>query len=166
MTDLVRFFRADRFARASGVRLEEVRAGYARARLTVRDRHLNAVDVAQGGAIFTLADLAFAACSNSHGAVAVAVNANIQFVRAGRRGKLVAEAREASVSPRLSSVEVRVTDASGALVALFTGLAYRKKETLAAAAAGRRAGQASARTSSAVPPRAGRGASRARGLRG
>ena len=159
MTDLVRFFHADRFARGCGIRLEEVRPGYARARLRVGDRHMNAVDVAQGGAIFTLADLAFAACSNSHGTVAVAVNANIQFVRAGRKGALVAEAREVAQSPKLSSVEVRVTDGSGALVALFTGLAYRKKETLADLGAARGA-------SFAARPRAGRGASRARAPRG
>jgi len=146
MTDLLRFFRRDRFARGSGVRLEEVRPGYARASLTVRDRHLNAVDVAQGGAVFTLADLAFAACSNSRGTVAVAVNANIQFARAGRKGRLVAEAREVASSPRLSSVEVRVTDREGEPVAFFTGLAYRKKEALAEVA---RAGR--------VPPRRRRG---------
>jgi len=137
--DIARFFLADRFARTSGVRLEEVRPGYARARLSVRERHLNAVDVAQGGAIFTLADLAFAACSNSHGTVAVAVNANIQFVRAGRRGSLWAEAREVALSPKLSSVEVRVTDRGGEAVAFLTGLAYRRKDTLLEAAASRKA---------------------------
>ena len=130
MTDVARFFRRDRFAAGAGIRLEEVRPGYARARMTVGDRHLNAVEVAQGGALFTLADLAFAACCNSHGTVAVAVSASIQFVRAGRKGRLTAEAVEEAVSPRLSSVQVRVTDRGGALVALFSGLAYRKKETL------------------------------------
>jgi len=139
MTDLVRFFRADRFAGASGVRLEEVRPGYARASLAVRDRHLNAVDVAQGGAVFTLADLAFAACSNSHGTVAVAVAATIQFARPGRKGRLVAEAREVARSTKLSSVEVRVSDREGRPVALFTGLAYRKEETLAEVEQARRA---------------------------
>ena len=47
----------DRFANGSGARLTEVREGYARAELTVEERHLNAVGVCQGGALFTLADL-------------------------------------------------------------------------------------------------------------
>lgn len=169
--EMRRFFLRDRFARGAGMRLEEVRPGYARTRMTVSDRHLNAVDVAQGGAIFTLADLAFAACCNSHGTVAVAVNVSIQFVRAGRKGTLVAEAHEASVSPRLSSVDVRVTDRTGALVAIFTGLAYRKKETLDEVAAAtqvrKRARRRTAeRISSGTPgrgaasPRRGRAASR------
>jgi acyl-CoA thioesterase len=122
----------------------------------VRDRHLNAVEVAQGGAIFTLADLAFAACSNSHGTVAVAVNANIQFARAGHKGLLVAVAREVASSAKLSSVEVRVTDKAGEPVALFTGLAYRKREALADVAAARRAAargrRRSARAAGRAPP--------------
>lgn len=46
-------------------------------------------------------------------------------------GVLQAEAREVAVSPRLSTCEVRVTDETRDLVALFTGTAYRKKERLA-----------------------------------
>ncbi len=131
MTDLRRFFRRDRFAALAGARLLEVRPGFARARLRVGAHHLNAVDVAQGGAVFTLADLAFAAACNSHGAVAVAVNASISFVKAAGPGWLEAEAREVSLSPRLSSVTVHVRERAGALVAVFQGLAYRKKEILA-----------------------------------
>lgn len=131
MTDLRRFFRRDRFAALAGARLIEVRPGFARARLRVGAEHLNVVDVAQGGAIFTLADLAFAAACNSHGTVAVAVNASISFVKAAGPGWLLAEAREVSLSPRLSSVTVHVREREGALVAVFQGMAYRKKETLA-----------------------------------
>ncbi len=131
MTDLERFFRRDRFAALAGVRLAEVRPGFARARMRVGPSHLNGVDVAQGGAVFTLADLAFAAASNSHGTVAVAVNVSISFVKAAGPGWLEAEARELSLSPRLSSVTVHVRDRAGGLVAVFQGLAYRKRETLA-----------------------------------
>ena len=157
--EVARFFRRDRFARGAGIRLEEVRPGYARARMTASERHLNAVDVVQGGAIFTLADLAFAVCCNSHGTVAVAVNVNIQFVRAGRPGRLVAEAREVALSPKLSSVEVKVTDRAGELVAVFTGLAYRKRESLAELRDGPRVSSAAPRrrARAAAPPRAPRG---------
>jgi len=130
MVDLRRFFRRDRFAARAGARLLSVSPGRARARMRLSDRHMNGVDVAQGGAIFTLADLAFAAAANSHGTVAVAVNVAISFVKAAAKGTLTAEAREVARSPRLSTCVVRVTDASGDLVALFNGTAYRKKETL------------------------------------
>jgi acyl-CoA thioesterase len=129
VTALAHHFRQDRFASGAGARLLEIRPGYARASMRVGPRHANAIGVAMGGAVFTLADLAFAACSNSGGRVAVAVQVSIAFTRPGR-GLLTAEAREVSRSSRLSSCEVRVTDSRGALVATFQGLAYLKDDPL------------------------------------
>jgi acyl-CoA thioesterase len=131
--------RRDRFAAHAGVRLVELREGYARATLRLRADHLNGVGVVQGGAIFTLADLAFAAACNSHGTVAVALDVSITFARAAVRGTLTAEAREIAVSRRVSVCDVRVTDASGALVAAFKGTAFRKEERAEALAARTRA---------------------------
>jgi acyl-CoA thioesterase len=124
-------FTYDRFAAAAGIELVEVREGYARARMTAGERHLNGVDVVQGGCLFTLADFAFAAACNSHGTLAVAINVSISFVEAGRPGTLTAEAHEVALSPRLSSCTVHVRDASGTLIAIFQGMAYRKTETIA-----------------------------------
>ena len=55
----------DRFASAAGVELLEIKEGYARARMLVQPKHLNGGGVCQGGAIFTLADLAFAAAASA-----------------------------------------------------------------------------------------------------
>src|SRR6266496_2124669 len=87
----------DRFAASCGVRLVELGEGHARTRLTIAPRHLNGVGVVQGGAIFTLADLAFAAACNSNGTVAVALDVAVTFVRPGLRGRLEAEARQVMV---------------------------------------------------------------------
>ncbi|BDG01166.1 PaaI family thioesterase [Anaeromyxobacter oryzae] len=131
MADLRTFLSTgDRFAAGVGIELVEVREGFARARLELGPQHLNAAGVVQGGVVFTLADLAFAAASNSHGTVALAVSATISFVKATRGGGLVAEAREEALSRRLSTCTVRVTDEAGALVALFSGSAYRKDDPM------------------------------------
>jgi acyl-CoA thioesterase len=133
---------ADDFAAAAGVRLVDVAEGRATTRMRVRPEHLNGARVVQGGAIFTLADLAFAAASNSHGTVALAIDVSITYVRAVTAGVLTAEAREEALSRKLSVVAVEVRDGKGGLVATFRGTAYRKEETLEAAvargAAGRR----------------------------
>ena len=84
--------------------------------------------IVQGGAIFTLADLAFAMACNSAGKVAVAVGANLSFLRATRSGTLYAEATEVARSRKISTCTVRVTDHDGELVALFQGTAYIKEE--------------------------------------
>jgi acyl-CoA thioesterase len=120
----------DRFARESGIRLLEVREGYAKASMEVLPRHYNGVGTAQGGAIFTLADLVFAAAVNSHGTVAVAINVSISFVKAVTSGTIFAEAKEIAQSPKLASCTVHVTDEQGALVAVFQGMAYRKKDAI------------------------------------
>jgi len=130
MSDLRSFFGGDRFAARNGIELLELEEGRALARLTVSGEHLNAAGVVQGGAVFTLADFAFAAASNSRGNVALAIEAHVTFLRAVREGVLLAEAREESGSRRLSTCTVRVTEEGGELVALFTGTAYRKDDPL------------------------------------
>ena len=72
-------FKKDNFAANSGIELLEVSPGYAKARTNIEEKHLNALKTVQGGALFTLADLAFAAASNAYGSATVAINANISF---------------------------------------------------------------------------------------
>ena len=79
MATLKEFLKADRFATCAGVELLEIKPGYARACMEVTDRHLNGGGVCQGGALFTLADLAFAAVANSRKKLTLSVNANILF---------------------------------------------------------------------------------------
>jgi acyl-CoA thioesterase len=133
-----RLMAGDRWAAAAGARLVELKEGYARVRMRLREEHLNGVAVAQGGAVFTLADFAFAAASNSHGTVAVALDTSITFARAATKGVLTAEAREESLSRRTSVCNVRVTDGEGKVVALFRGTAFRKDDSIASLLAARR----------------------------
>ena len=125
-----RFFLGDKFAAHASIELLAVSPGHARARMTLGPHHLNGYGTVQGGAIFTLADFAFAAASNSHGTVAVAANVSITFMKAGRAGTLWAEARELSRNFKLGSYTVDVKDDAGYLVAGFQGLAYRKSEKI------------------------------------
>lgn len=127
---LRRFFANDRFAERANIELLSASPGAARAKMSVQPYHLNGYGTVQGGAIFTLADFAFAAASNSHGSVAVAVNVSITFMKAGIAGTLWAEAKEVSKNHKLGSYTVEVKDDEGDLVALFQGLAYRKSEQI------------------------------------
>jgi len=126
------FFERDRFARENGIRVVEVRPGFARTEMTVESRHLNSIGILQGGALFTLADLAFAVASNSHGVVAVACQADVTWFKAVQSGTLTAAAEEISRTRRLSTCLVRVTDQDQDLVALFKGVAYIKGTPLGA----------------------------------
>ncbi|MBN1359961.1 MAG: PaaI family thioesterase [Sedimentisphaerales bacterium] len=130
MNAIKELLKNDRYAALSGIELLDLAPGRAKARMRIEDHHLNGVNLVHGGAIFTLADLVFAAASNSHGTVAVAINASIWFVKAAREGTLVAEAREVSLNPKLATYAIEVTDDAGDLVASFEGMVYRKKDTI------------------------------------
>lgn len=114
------------FARLAGIELLEVRPGYSRARMNITPDHLNSEGVCQGGALFTLADLAFAAASNSRGVLTFSLNASITFLRPVSRGCVYAEATELFNHHRVPFIEVRLTDDGGNLVAVFTSSGYRK----------------------------------------
>ena len=114
----------DRFAADNGCLLKEVREGYARAEMLVTEHHLNAGGVCQGGAYFTLADIALAAVMNSRGT-------NIVFLKSARVGDtLIAEATEVYNHHKIPYVDVRVTNQHGDLCCVVTGLAYRKNADL------------------------------------
>jgi acyl-CoA thioesterase len=132
MASVIRYFKNDRFAERANIELVSVSPGCARAKMPLHPHHLNGYSTVQGGAIFTLADFAFAAASNSHGNVALAINVSITFMKAARTGTLWAEAREISKNFKLGSYTVEVKDDQQELVALFQGMVYRKSEKIPA----------------------------------
>ncbi len=118
----------DRVARHFGMEALSRGEGEATVRFAIEDKHLNALGTVQGGAIFSLADVAFALACNSRG-LAVAAGASINFCAAARSGTLTATARELSLSNRLGSYLVEVRDQDGRLIASMQGLAYRMRES-------------------------------------
>jgi len=130
MENVKKLLSNDKFAEHCGVELLEISQGRAKARLDIGPHHLNGVDIVHGGAIFALADLVFAAASNSHGTVAVAINASISYLKAARKGALFAEAKEVSLNPKLATYTIDVTDENGDRIAVFQGTVYRKKDKI------------------------------------
>lgn len=130
MEHLRRFCKKDKFADFVGIELLEASEGHARAKMEIQEHHLNAVGIVHGAAIFSLADLAFAMASNSHGTVALAINATISFLKAISAGTLFAEATEVSRNSKLATYSIRVTDREADLIATFEGMVYRKKDRI------------------------------------
>lgn len=124
------FLQGDQFAILAGVTLLAVGNGYAKACMEVRPEHLNGGGVCQGGALFTLADLAFAAATNSHARLTFSIDSTIHFFRSVSSGMLYAEAKEVFNHKRLAHCEVQITTASGDLIATFNGTGYRKETPL------------------------------------
>ncbi|MBN2111161.1 MAG: PaaI family thioesterase [Methanosarcinaceae archaeon] len=130
MDRMQKYFQQANFADISGMWLTEVSNGYAKGEMKVEKRHLNVLGTVHGGALFTFADMVFAAASNSHGTVAVAIKCDISYVKAVSEGYLYAEAKETSINPRIGTYDVCIRDDKGDTIAIFNGMVYRKKDPL------------------------------------
>jgi len=126
----ISIIKQDKFAEYAGIELLEVEEGWAKSKMEITENHLNGIGTVHGGAIFTLADFTFAAAANSYKTVTVAINANISFMKAARSGTLFAEAEEISTNPKLGTYTITVTDDNSKLIAIFHGMAYRKKDKI------------------------------------
>jgi len=119
--------KTDHFAAHAGCQITEVDEQHAVAVMTVTNAHLNGGNVCQGGALFTLADLAIAALMNVRGQLTFGIHNSIMFVSSAREGDvLTAEAVIVSDHHKIPSVEVRVTSQDGRLICHVTGMGYRK----------------------------------------
>ena len=119
--------KTDRFAANNGCQIIEVDEHHAVAVMTVTNSHLNGGNVCQGGALFTLADLAIAALMNQGGLLTFGISNQIMFVSSAHEGDVLrAEAVSISDHHKIPSVEVRVTNQENQLICHVTGMGYRK----------------------------------------
>ena len=105
-----------------GIRIEEVRAGYARLSMAIRSDMLNGHGTVHGGMVFALADTAFAYVCNGRNDRTVAAQASVVFLgSAGEGDVLVAEAEEAATAGRSGVTRATVRTSEGRPIAEFTG---------------------------------------------
>jgi len=126
----VAMYARDRAAQTMGITVLEARPGFARLDMTITEAMINGHDIAHGGAIFTLADTAFAYACNSRNEANVALQCSISFTTAARLGeRLVAVGEQRSGGTGRTGVyDIAVLRADDEeLVALFHGVCYRVK---------------------------------------
>jgi acyl-CoA thioesterase len=111
-----------KFAVLCGIETVSVGNGEAIVRMSAKGKQ-NALDTIHGGAIFTLADQAFALAANSESGVTVALHVSVNFLRPAR-GDLEARAVRISEGRTTSLYEVRVFEGDE-MVAIFHGTGYK-----------------------------------------
>ena len=119
------YFSGDRFATENGMTLEELDSKHAVASLTLDERHKNALGGVMGGAIFTLADFAFAALTNDCGRTAVAQQVGINYLSPVKGERLFATARYKKDGRNSCVVNVDVVDDTGHDIAQFVGTGFK-----------------------------------------
>lgn len=115
------------YAQIFKIKVDEIRKGYARVTMKATKDFDNMFAITQGGAIFSLADFAFAAAVNTHKGIAVAININIIYIKSAVAGDLLtAEASQISRGNKTSAFMINVKNDKGELIATSQALAYIK----------------------------------------
>ena len=130
-------FAADRFAtEAAGCEIRLAEPGHAICAMTLHPHHLNAAGTPQGGAIFTVADFAFAVAVNAFAEqVTVSLQHGITFLAPARGKEIVAEARCVRSGRSTCFYTVTISDELGTAVAHMTvnGFVTQQKDALISA---------------------------------
>lgn len=114
------FFQNDHFATENGAVIDQAEDGLARCSMVLTEHHKNAAGGVMGGAIFTLADFAFAVASNFQGVLHVSRSSQVTFLGTAKGGQLIAAARRIKEGRHTCYYLVEITDELGTQVAYVT----------------------------------------------
>ena len=140
LRSLKEHMRDEPFANHMGISLRDIGPGYALVEARFSEKMTNFNGLVHGGAIFALMDEAFAAASNSHGTIALALNLNVIYLESPKiNALLVAEAKEQSRTDPTATYRIEVVqkDEDGdRKIAVCQALVFRKEKNLSFLEAG------------------------------
>lgn len=120
-------FQADRFAsELTGAVIREAEPGRAVCTLALRPEHMNANHTPMGGAVFTLADFAFAVAANCERLATVSLSSQIAYLSRPKGERLIAVANRVKEGRSTCYYTVDVTDELGTPVAQVTTTGFIK----------------------------------------
>lgn len=121
----------DFFSQWLGIQVLEIKEGYSKIQMTLREEMLNGFDIIHGGITFSFADSAFAFACNNRNNLSVALDTSITFNKAAKPGDtLIAEAKEMHNGKSTGLYLVYVSNQRGEQIALFKGTCFRTGKTL------------------------------------
>jgi len=121
----------DFFSQWMGVEVLEVKEGYSKIKMTIRQEMVNGFGIVHGGIPFSLADSAFAFACNNRNNLSVALDVTITFTKAVNVGDvLIAEAKELHNGKSTGLYHINITNQKNHAIAIFKGLCYRTDKLL------------------------------------
>lgn len=119
----------DAFSQWLGIKVIDIKPGYTKLEMAVREEMVNGFNVTHGGIAFSLADSALAFASNSYGRIALALENNISFMKKVMTGdRLTATTEELSIGRRIGVYNITVINQKNEQIALFRGTVFRTQE--------------------------------------
>ncbi|MEG1642264.1 MAG: PaaI family thioesterase [Synergistaceae bacterium] len=120
-------FSKDNYAcKVTGAEIVDVDLHYAKCSLVINESHLNAAGVVMGGAIFTLADFAFAVATTTENPFTVSLSASIDYINGTVGPILYAETKCIKNGRTICFYEIQITDSNGKNIALATITGFKK----------------------------------------
>ena len=116
----------DAFSKWLGIELIDIKEGYSKIKMIVRQEMMNGLNVVHGGIAFSLADSAFAFACNSRNNLSLALETSISFLKpVFANDILTAEAKEIRNGKNTGVYLVEIKNQHEQLIALFKGTCYR-----------------------------------------
>ncbi len=126
-----KMMKQDQFSQWLGIKLLEIKEGYSKITMTLREEMLNGFDVIHGGVTFSFADSAFAFACNNRNNLSFALDVTISFTKAAYPGDvLVAEATEIHNGRSTGVYLISVYNQNQQTVAFFKGTCFRTGKNL------------------------------------
>ena len=121
----------DKFSQWLGIEVLDIKEGYSKIKMTVRDEMVNGFGIAHGGIAFSLADSAFAFACNNRNNLSVALDTSINFTKAVNVGDiLTAEAKEIHNGRSTGLYLISIFNQNNEQVAHFKGNCFRTNKKL------------------------------------
>ena len=126
----------DAFSNWLQIQILEIKEGYSKIQMTIRNEMVNGFGIAHGGVAFSFADSAFAFACNNRNNLSVALDVTISFIKALNIGDtIIAEAKEVHNGRSTGVYLITITNQHGQQVAHFKGTCFRTGKPLIAAIA-------------------------------
>jgi len=121
----------DLFSQWLGIKLIDIREGYCKIEMTLRNEMINGFGIIHGGIPFSFADSAFAFACNSRNNLSVALDTSITFTKATKPGDiLTAEVKELHNGRSTGLYLITIINQHSEQIALFKGTCFRTGKTL------------------------------------
>jgi acyl-CoA thioesterase len=121
----------DYFSKWLGIEILEIKEGYSKIKMTIRNEMVNGFGIVHGGVTFSLADSAFAFACNNRNNLSVALDTSINFMKPAHVGDvLTAEAKEIHNGKSTGLYQIFITNQNDHLIALFKGTCFRTGKKL------------------------------------
>lgn len=121
----------DLFSQWLGIEVIEIREGYSKIKMTIRNEMMNGLGIVHGGIAFSLADSAFAFACNNRNVLSVALDTAINFLKPVHVGDiLTAEAKELHNGKSTGLYHIIITNQNDHVAAMFKGTCFRTNKSL------------------------------------